>query len=712
MRSIRYEKDADSIVHLVLDKPDAATNLMDEQFADDIRTAAQRLLEDDFRGVVIRSAKSTFFAGGDLNMLFRAGPEDRDRVYAMTEKIKGAMRAIETCGKPVVACINGSALGGGWELALSAHHRIAQSEGVKLGLPEVTLGLLPGGGGVTRLVRLMGLQDAMPYLTEGRLFDPQKGQQLGLIDDIASTHEELLEKAIAWIAAHPESIQPWDQKGYRIPGGTPTHPKLAGMLAVAPAMMRKQTKGVMKAPESILCTMVEGSQVDFEHASKIETQYFVELVTGRESKNMISAFWNQLNAIKAGVARPKNIEPRQFAKVGILGAGMMGSGIAWACASRGIHCVLKDVSLASAEKGKGYSAGLMDKRIARGRATDKQKEQLLTLIQPTDRAEDLHGCDLVIEAVFESRDVKAEATREAEAQIEADAVFASNTSTLPISGLAIVSARPENFIGLHFFSPVDKMPLVEIIVGDKTSDKTLAEAYDFVQQIGKTPIIVNDSRGFFTSRVFGTYCNEGMAMVGEGVDPVSIENAAWLNGHPVGPLAVSDEVTLTLQAKIRQQTIRDLEAEGKPIPEQPGARVKDKLLELGRQGKSTGGAFYDYPQGGQKRLWPGLRELFYKADAQIPLQDIRDRLLFIQSLDTVRCMEEGVLVNVRDANIGSIFGIGFPPWTGGVLQFINYYGVPEFVTRAKELAGKYGERFSPPQLLLEMAKKGETFSNH
>ena len=712
MTSVRYEKDFHNIAHLILDKPDASANVMDVAFTNDFSAAAKQLSEDTFDGVIIRSNKKTFFAGGDLNMLFKAGPEQKKEIWNMVETIKSAMRAVETCGKPVVVCINGAALGGGFELCLAAHHRIALSNGVQLGLPEVGLGLLPGGGGVTRMTRLLGLQGALPFLTEGKLFNPQKGQELGLIHDIVDTPEEMLAKAVAFVKANPESFQPWDVKGYKIPGGTTSNPKVAGMVAVAPAMMRNKTKGVMKAPESILCTMVEGSQVDFDSASRIESRYFVELATGKESKNMISAFWYQLNAIKAGVGRPKDIEKRQFTKVGILGAGMMGAGIAWACANRGIACVLKDVNIESAEKGKSYSAGLMDKRISRGRATEEKKAQLLSLITPTDKADDLQGCDLIIEAVFENRELKATVTKEAEAQLDENAVFGSNTSTLPITGLAEASERPENFIGLHFFSPVDKMPLVEIIVGEKTSDKTLAEAYDFVLQIGKTPIVVNDSRGFFTSRVFGTFTSEGMAMLGEGIDAASIENAAWLDGYPVGPLAVSDEVTLTLVGKVRSQTIADLEAEGQSIPEFPGEDVLNAMLAIDRGGRSSGGAFYDYPEGGKKQLWSGLKDKFYKEDAQIPLQDIKDRLLFVQAIDTVRCVDEGIIPHVRDANIGSIFGIGFPTWTGGVLQYINYYGLPEFIARANELAEKYGERFTPPQSLLDMAANNETFSNH
>lgn len=709
MTSVRYQKDANNIGHLILDKPGASANLMDEPFTPDYAAAIKHLLADDVIGVIIRSEKKTFFAGGDLEMLSKIEPEKASQLFDMVEATKAAMRTIETCGKPVVVCINGAAMGGGWEICLSAHHRIALSKGVMLGLPEVTLGLLPGGGGVTRMVRLLGLQGAMPYLTEGKSFNPQKGMELGLIHQLADSAEEMIEKATAWILANPESAQPWDQKGYKIPGGTPSSPKVAGMLAATSAILKKQTKGVLPAPESILCTMVEGAQVDFDTASRIESRYFAELVSGKIAKNMINTFWFQLNEIKAGGGRPNGIAPRKFEKVGILGAGMMGAGIAWACASRGIPCVLKDVSTEAAEKGKSYSAKLMDKQVAKGHATEEEKAGLLSLIMATASAEELKGCDLVIEAVFENRELKAKVTQEAEAQLAGNFIFASNTSTLPISGLAEASACPENFVGLHFFSPVDKMPLVEIIVGDKTSDQTLANAYDFVLQIAKTPIVANDFPGFYTSRVFGTFTAEGQAMVGEGVHPASIENASWLNGFPVGPLAVSDEISLTLMNNIRLQNLKDAEIYGQGLVRYPNEAVMEKMLKLNRPGKAYGCGFYDYPENAKKKLWEGLELAFPHNLEQIPLRDIKDRLLFVMPLEAVRCFEEKVINSVPEANVGSIFGIGYPAWTGGVLQFINYYGVAEFVERTNELAEKYGERFAAPKMLLEMASKGESF---
>lgn len=714
MSSIIYEKDQDNIVHLILDKPNSSANLMDQEFTESLVASVEKLKSDEFVGVVFRSNKSTFFAGGNLDDLFTTTKENAQGLYDMVQSIKVSMRYLETCGKPVVACINGAALGGGWELALACHYRISLSEGVKLGLPEVTLGLLPGGGGVVRMTRLLGLQAALPYLTEGKQFKPKKGKELGLIDDLVDTDEQLVDAAITFIKANPKAQQPYDVKGYKVPGGKPSTPALAKMLPIAPAMMRDKTKGVLPAPESILSVMVESLQVDIDSAMRIETRYFVELVCGQVSKNMINTFWYQLNEINAGAARPEGVDKVKFKKLGVLGAGMMGAGIAYSAACRGIEVVLKDISPESADKGKAYSENLLEKKVKKGRLTTSKRDETLALITATADAADLKDCDIIIEAVFEDRGLKAKVTKEAEEQMLASGVFASNTSTLPITGLAEASQRPEQFIGLHFFSPVDKMPLVEIICGEKTSDETLARAYDFVQQISKIPIVVNDSRGFYTSRVFGTYANEGIAMLGEHVPAAAIENAAFLSGFPVGPLAVTDEVSMTLVEKIRNQTIKDLEAEGKAYNEHPADPVVDKMLEANRPGKLAGGGFYDYPANGKKHLWQGLGELFDAtglADCSVDLNDLQDRLLYIQAIETVRCFEENVLTSVRDANIGSIMGIGYPVWTGGILQFINQTGLPEFVARAEQLHEKYGDRFEVPALLKEMAQNGSQFKD-
>lgn len=711
--AIRYETGQDRIVVLTLDMPGQSANTMNAVYREAMAACVARLQaeKDSIAGVIVTSAKHTFFAGGDLNELIKVGKPEAKAFYDMVLLLKAQLRALETLGKPVVAAINGAALGGGWEICLACHHRVALDlPSVQLGLPEVTLGLLPGGGGVVRMVRLLGLEKALPYLLEGKKINAQQALQAGLIDELAKDRDELLAKSRAWILANPSVIQPWDAKGYRLPGGTPSDPKVAQMLAIAPSILSNKTQGCLPAPEKILCAAVEGAQVDFDTAHLIETRYFTELTTGQVAKNLIGTFWFQLNEIKAGGSRPQGLAPYLTKKVGVLGAGMMGAGIAYVSAVAGIAVVLKDVDLAAADKGKARSAALLDKKVARGQLTAEQREATLARIHPTDSNADLAGCDLVIEAVFEDRALKASVSAAAQAVVGDDAVIASNTSTLPITGLAMAVPDPTKFIGLHFFSPVEKMPLVEIIKGARTSDATLAQGFDFVLQINKTPIVVNDSRGFFTSRVFGTFTNEGIAMLGEGVSAPMIETEARKAGMPVGPLAISDEVSLSLMSHIRAQTAKDLRAEGRAPIEHPAFAVIDLLLsEYKRPGKAAGAGFYEYPANGQKYLWPSLKSRFEKADGQISPQDIRDRLLFIQALETVRCMEEGVLTSTADANIGSIFGIGFAAWTGGALQFINQYGLQDFVGRAQYLAEQYGERFSPPALLLEKAARHELF---
>lgn len=711
--AIRYEKGQDNIVVLTMDMPGQSANTMNAVYREAMGKIVDRLEaeKDSIAGVILTSAKKTFFAGGDLNELIKVTKADAPAFYQMILNIKGQLRRLECLGKPVVAAINGAALGGGWEIALACHHRIAlNNSSIQLGLPEVTLGLLPGGGGVVRMVRILGLEKALPYLAEGKKVRPDAALKAGLIHELASDSDDLLAKARAFIAANPTAVQPWDVKGYKIPGGTPSSPNVAQMLAIAPSVLRDKTKGCFPAPEKIMCAAVEGAQVDFDTAQIIEARYFTELTTGQVAKNMIGTFWFQLNEINAGGSRPQGFEPYVTKKVGVLGAGMMGAGIAYVSAVAGIDVVLKDISIEAAEKGKDYSAKLLEKKVGRGQMSAEKRDGILARIKPTVSDADFEGCDLIIEAVFEDRDLKANVTAAAERAALADAVIASNTSTLPITGLATAVQKQDKFIGLHFFSPVDKMPLVEIIKGEHTSDETLARGFDYVMQIKKTPIVVNDSRGFFTSRVFGTFTNEGLAMLGEGVSAAMIENEARKAGMPVGPLAISDEVSMSLMNHIRQQTIKDLAAEGKQIPEHPAFAVIDMMLnEYKRPGKAAGAGFYDYPAGGKKQLWPELKARFEKRDAQISQIDVRDRILFIQAIETVRCVEEGVLKSVADANIGSIFGIGFAAWTGGALQFINQYGVKDFVARAQYLAEQYGERFLPPALLLEKAAKNESF---
>jgi len=709
--TIQWDKDADSIVTLTMDDPSGSANVMNEAYIESMGKAVDRIVaeKDSITGVVITSAKKTFFAGGDLTEMIKVGPEDAGQFFDMVETVKKQLRTLETLGKPVVAAINGAALGGGLEIALACHHRIAADvKGSQLGLPEVTLGLLPGGGGVTRTVRMLGIQNAfVTVLSQGTRFKPAKAKEIGLVDEVLPTVEELVPAAKAWIKANPDSHeQPWDKKGYKMPGGTPSSPGLAAILPSFPALLRKQLKGApMPAPKAILAAAVEGAQVDFDTATRIESRYFAQLVTGQVAKNMIQAFFFDLQTITGGGSRPDGIGKTPINKIGVLGAGMMGAGIAYVSAKAGYDVVLKDVSLEAAQKGKGYSEKLEAKALERGRTTEEKSKALLDRITPTGDAADLKGVDFVIEAVFENQDLKHKVFQEIEDVVEPNAVLGSNTSTLPITGLATGVKRQEDFIGIHFFSPVDKMPLVEIIKGEKTSDEALARVFDYTLAIGKTPIVVNDSRGFFTSRVIGTFVNEALAMLGEGVEPASVEQAGSQAGYPAPPLQLSDELNLELMHKIAVATRKGVEDAGGTYEPHPAEAVVEKMIELGRSGRLNGAGFYEYVDGKRTGLWSGLRETFKSGSSEPQLQDMIDRMLFAEALETQKCLDEGVLTSTADANIGSIMGIGFPPWTGGSAQFIVGYqgalgtGKEAFVARARELAARYADRFLPPDSL-------------
>jgi 3-hydroxyacyl-CoA dehydrogenase/enoyl-CoA hydratase/3-hydroxybutyryl-CoA epimerase len=714
---IAWDQDADGIVTLTMDDPDASANTMNETFGYSLAATVERLEKekDSFTGVVITSAKKTFFAGGNLQMLMATKPADAKEFTERVDLMKSYFRRLETLGKPVVAAVNGAALGGGYEIALACHHRVLLDvPGAEVGLPEVTLGLLPGGGGITRTVRLLGIQSALlNVLLQGQRHKPAKALELGLVDEVAQAPEDLLAKSKAWIKANPGAVQPWDVKGYKIPGGTPSSPAFAANLPAFPSNLKKQLKGApMPAPKSIMAAAIEGSQVDVDTATKIETRYLFDVASGQVSKNMIKAFFFDLQAINKGGSRPDGYEKWAAKKVLVLGAGMMGAGIAYSAARSGIEVVLKDVSLEAAQKGKAYSEKILGKAVSRGKLTQQKADEVLARITATDKAADGAGADLIVEAVFESADLKKKVFAEVEGVVAADALLGSNTSTLPITGLADGVKRQEDFIGIHFFSPVDKMPLVEIIAGEKTSDAAVAKAVDFTLQIKKTPIVVNDSRGFFTSRVIGTFINEAVAMVGEGVAPSSIEQATTQAGYPVGALALMDELTFTLPRKIRQETQAAVEAAGGKWEPHPAEVVLDRMIdEYDRKGRSTGSGFYEYVDGKKAGLWPGLKDAFKSGTAEIPFQDMQERMLFAEALETVKCFDEGVLRTIPDANIGSIFGIGFPPWTGGVIQYINQYagGLAGFAARANELADRYGDRFTPPESLVKKAARGETY---
>ncbi len=717
--TIRWEDAGDGVVNLVLDDPNQSANTMNADFITSLKETVDRLEaeKDSISGVVLTSAKKTFFAGGDLNDLIKATPETAEEFAEGFEGLKADMRRLEKLGKPVVACINGAALGGGLEITLACHHRVCLEKGPVLGFPEVQLGLLPGAGGVARSVRMFGIVDAMMnLLLQGTRHKPAKALEMGLVDELVATQDELVPAAKKWIAANPEAQQPFDVKGYKIPGGTPSNPKLAMNLPAFPSNLRKQLKGAnYPAPKAIMAAAVEGAQVDFDNALVIEGRYFTSLATGQVAKNMIQAFFFDLQQVNGLRGRDKNAERYTPKKVVVLGAGMMGAGIAYQCAKSGIEVVLKDVTQEAADKGKNYSEKLVEKGVSRGKVTQEKGDALLARITATDDPSKAEGADLVIEAVFEDPKVKETVFAEIEPFLADGALLGSNTSTLPITGLSEYVSRPEDFIGLHFFSPVDKMPLLEIIKGEKGSEDTLNRALDVAKVIGKTPIVVNDSRGFYTSRVIGTFINEGIAMLAEGISPVTIEQASSQAGYPAPVLQLSDELNMELMTKIRKASKEAVEADGLTWDDHPAFAVIDTMIAEGRPSRLKGAGFYEYADGKRTGLWSGLAEKFpIKGDpTKVSLRDLEERMMFAEALETIKCMDEGVIESVADANIGSIMGIGFPGWTGGVIQYINGYegGVAGFVARSRELAEQYGERFEPPASLVAKAESGGTYSD-
>ena len=726
----RWDRADDGIVTLTMDDPNAPVNTMNQTFQDDIRATVEKLEQElsdgaeaaGIKGIILASAKKTFFAGGDIKQMSQVGPEDAQSMFDMVQHMKESLRRIEKLPVPVVAAINGAALGGGLEVALAANHRIAaDARGSKIGLPEVTLGLLPGGGGITRVVRMIGIQDAlMKVILTGAQMNPAKALKTGLVDEVVAP-DELLDRARAWLLSDDAvAEQPWDVKGFKIPGGDPKNPRFAANLPSFPANLTKQLKGSpMLAPRRAMQAAVEGAQVDVDTALTIESRYFTELVTGSQSKNMMQAFFFDLNHCNGGGSRPLQADgtpyPKtEFKKVGVVGAGMMGAGIAYVCAKAGMDVVLKDVSLENAERGKNYSEKLEAKALERGRTTEEKSAQLLGRITPTDSYDDLSDVDLVIEAVFENTDLKHKVHAEIEAAVPKTAILGSNTSTLPITELASHVERTGDFIGLHFFSPVDKMQLLEIISGDETDPKTLAAALDFAVQIRKIPIVVTDSRGFYTSRVIGTVINEAIRMVAEGYEPATVEAAARQAGYPAAQLQLADELNLKLMRKISEENEAAARDRGETVDDGGVSALVNRMIdEFERPGKLEGRGFYEYADGRRQGLWDGLRtELGAGSiDADdVVMQDLVDRMLFIEAVETQKCVDEGVVLHDADANIGSIFGIGYPAWTGGTRQFIKNYdgtaadgseqrGVAGFVSRAEELAAKYGERFTPPASL-------------
>lgn len=698
-----FKKDENQIGILTLDLPGKSTNIITKEFVGELAKTVEGIFKDtQLKGLIITSAKKDFLAGADLAMFYNVQkPED---CMPLLKKLNDTFCFIEKQGKPVVAAINGTALGGGLEVTLACHYRICIDDPkIQLGLPEVTIGLLPGAGGTQRLPRLIGIQPAVEAMTLGNRMEPQKAHKLGIVHELVKNTDELLKQAKGWILKTPTAQQPWHDKKFKVPGGAVQSPTGYQVIAASNAMVYEKTFNNYPAPKAILSCIYEGLQVPFEAGLDIEARYFTQVVLSPVSKSLIKTMFFAMQACNKGMARPKDIPPQEIKKVGILGAGLMGGGIAYSTAKAGIQVVLKDLTVANAEKGKGYSVKLTTAQVEKGRLTEEKKKALLDLIKTTDKAEDLKDCDLIIETVFEDPKVKAKVTQEAEAITPSKLIMASNTSSIPITKLATASKRPERFVGLHFFSPVDKMPLVEIIMGQKTESEALAKAIDYTLKIKKTPMVVNDGFGFFTTRVICDYVFEGFRMLKEGVAPALIENGAKMAGMPVGPLVIADEVNLDLVGHLLRQYNEHIGFVDKDANDIVAIMV-EKNKRLGR--KASAG-FYEYPSDGKKYLWPKLAE-YFKASAEQPdAQEVKDRLLTIQALTAVKLWEDKVLRTTEEGDVGSILGIGFPPYTGGVLSYIDFVGIKNFVERCKHFADKFGDRFKPSELLVKKAAAGE-----
>lgn len=711
-QAIQFETDDQGIATLTLDLPNRPMNVVTTTFLDELAERIEQVAgSDDIRGAIVTSGKDAFMAGADLKALvqiYDRGVTAAD-IFPETKRYSDILRRLETCGKPFAAALNGTALGGGLELALACHYRVvADNPKLELGLPEVKVGLLPGAGGTQRLPRLIGIEAALQLITQGKSVPPAKAAEMGIVHDVVDS-EAVYETAHDWLLGVADAEQPWDKKGFRFPGGVAgaMHPKSVQTFMVGAALVARETQHNYPAPIAILSSVYEGSIVPMDTALRIEAKYFASLLADPVARNMTRTLFIHKGAADKLVARPQGPDKLKVNKLGVLGAGMMGAGIAYVSARAGQQVILLDTDLEKAEQGKAYSEGLLQKRVERGKATVEQANVLLERIHPTTQFADLADCDLVIEAVFEHRDIKADVTGKTQAVCGPDTLFASNTSTLPITGLARAHSKPENFIGLHFFSPVDKMPLVEVILGEQTGEQALAHALDYVAQIRKTPIVVNDSRGFYTSRVFGTFANEGLTMLAEGINPALIENVAKQAGMPVGPLAVADEVTIELMYKVQEQTAADLgdqyvEPTSRPV-------VKHFVEVLDRKGKRYGKGFYEYPADKPKYLWPGLADHYPRAPEQPDPEEVRKRILYIQALETARCLEEEVLTRIEDGDIGSILGWGFPPYTGGTVSFIDTVGIADFVAECERLAAAYGERFAPSEWLQQRARQNQAF---
>jgi len=713
MENFKIDVDADGIALITFDVPGRSMNTLTSGVMKEIPEWVERIKTDDaVKGAVLTSGKASgFCAGADLGDMASGmlGGADLKAAYDAGWRLNGALRALETCGKPVAAAINGLALGGGLELTLACHYRVVGDDNkIQLGLPEIKVGLFPGGGGTQRLTRLIGVQPAMMAMSEGKSFRPNDAKGAGIVHEVVAKGGEV-EAAKAWIKGGGKAVQPWDVKGFKLPGGGPYHPAGIQNFLVGNAMVKKQSYGNYPAVLNLMKAVYEGVQVPMDAALRIETRYFIKTLMTPEAQGMIRSLFLSKQELDKGAVRPADVPKSDPKKVTVIGAGMMGAGIAYVQALAGIETILIDRDQESADKGKAHVEELLKKRLSRGQIDQAKYDALLGSVTATTDYDLIKGSDLVIEAVFENREIKADVTKRAEAQLAPGAVFGSNTSTLPITGLAEASVRPEDFIGIHFFSPVDKMMLVEIILGEKTGAAAIAKSLDYVMKIKKTPIVVNDGRGFYTSRCFGTYVAEGMAMLEEGYAPALIDNIGRMTGMPRGPLEMHDDVALDLSVKIAKQTAQDLGDAYTPLP---GSEIVRKMVEeLGRYGRKNGKGFYDYDVK-PKVIWPGLAELApVKIDDSTPemVADQKRRLLFRQAVEVARCWQEGVIDDPREADVGAILAWGFAPWTGGPITYIDQYGLKAFVDQADKYAAQYGDRFSPPQLLRDMAAKGETF---
>jgi 3-hydroxyacyl-CoA dehydrogenase/enoyl-CoA hydratase/3-hydroxybutyryl-CoA epimerase len=713
MENFKIDVDADGIALITFDVPGRSMNTLTSGVMAEIPQWVERVKTDDaIKGAVLTSGKASgFCAGADLGDMaggMLAGGSLQD-AYDAGWKLNGALRALETCGKPVAAAINGLALGGGLELTLACHYRVVGDDNrIQLGLPEIKVGLLPGGGGTQRLTRLIGVQAAMTAMSAGSSWRPNDAKGAGVVHEVVAKGGEV-DAAKAWIKGGGKAVQPWDDKSFKLPGGGPYHPAGIQNFLVGNAMLRKQSYGNYPAVLNLMKAVYEGVQVPMDAALRIETRYFIKTLMTPQAQAMIRSLFLSKQELDKGAVRPAGVPKSDPKKVTVIGAGMMGAGIAYVQALAGIETTLIDRTQEDADKGKAHVEGLLKKRLSRGQITKDKYDALLASVVATTDYDLIKGSDLVIEAVFENREIKADVTKRAEAQLAPGAVFGSNTSTLPITGLAEASVRPEDFIGIHFFSPVDKMMLVEVILGEKTGEAAIAKALDYIMKIKKTPIVVNDGRGFYTSRCFGTYVAEGLAMLEEGYAPALIDNIGRMTGMPRGPLEMHDDVALDLSVKIAKQTQEDLGDAYEPLP---GWKIVKTMVEdLGRYGRKNGKGFYDYDSK-PKTLWSGLSDLApVKINDSTPelVEDQKQRLLYRQAVEVARCWEEGVIDDPREADVGAILAWGFAPWTGGPITMIDQTGLKAFVAQADDYAARYGDRFKVPQLLRDMAAKGETF---